>query len=92
MNKKEIVSPYLVRYSTSITYSVVLIVWSCVSDQNPACAADAEVTVGLEVSSVSGESDGEREEGEEDMLPSVLRPLHHKHQRVEEDFRNLMDQ
>ncbi|KAG7320858.1 hypothetical protein KOW79_015273 [Hemibagrus wyckioides] len=59
--------------------------------ENPACAAHAEVMVGLEVSSVSGESDGEREEGEEDMLPSVLRPLDHKHQRVEKDFSKLMD-
>ncbi|KAK3524118.1 hypothetical protein QTP70_017975, partial [Hemibagrus guttatus] len=59
--------------------------------ENPACAAHAEVMVGLEVSSVSGESDGEREEVEEDMLPSVLRPLNHKHQRVEKDFSKLMD-
>ncbi|KAK3555451.1 hypothetical protein QTP86_016105 [Hemibagrus guttatus] len=59
--------------------------------ENPACAAHAEVMVGLEVSSVSGESDGEREKVEEDMLPSVLRPLNHKHQRVEKDFSKLMD-
>ncbi|MCI4386894.1 hypothetical protein PGIGA_G00067980 [Pangasianodon gigas] len=59
--------------------------------ENLASTAHAEVMVGLEVSSVSGESDGDREEGEEDMLPSVLRPLNHKHQRVEKDFSDLMD-
>lgn len=70
----------------------IAITSSSVSEQNPACAAHAEVMVGLEVSSVSGESDGERQEGEEEMLPSVLRPLNHKHQRVEKDFSKLMDQ
>ncbi|XP_026998185.2 microtubule organization protein AKNA [Tachysurus fulvidraco] len=59
--------------------------------ENPACAAHEEVIVGVEVSSVSGESDGEKEEGEEDMLPSVLHPLKHKHRRVEKDFSKLMD-
>ncbi|GAA6097073.1 microtubule organization protein AKNA [Tachysurus ichikawai] len=59
--------------------------------ENPACAAHVEVIVGVEVSSVSGESDGETEEGEEDMLPSVLHPLKHKHRRVEKDFSKLMD-
>lgn len=50
--------------------------------------------VGVEVSSASGESEGE--EGgmeEEEMLPSLLlRPLSHKHRRVEQDFSALMDQ
>lgn len=65
--------------------------WS-VSDQNPASAPHPEVMVGVEVSSVSVESDGDREDGEEDMLPSVLLSLSHKHQHVENDFSNLMDQ
>ncbi|KAF7696762.1 hypothetical protein HF521_005180 [Silurus meridionalis] len=47
--------------------------------------------VGLGVSSVSGESDRIRDTIEEDILPSVLRPLHHKHRRVEKDISNLMD-
>lgn len=84
--------PYLVCFSTRIIGYVVLTFYSSVSDQNPASAAHTEVMVGLEVSSVSGESDGDREEGEEDMLPSVFRPLNHKHQLVEKDFSNLMDQ
>lgn len=70
---------------------MVLTFCSSVSGQKPAAAAHAEVMVGLEVSSVSGESDGGREDDEEDMRPSVLRPLNRKHQRVEEDFSNLMD-
>lgn len=65
---------------------------SSVSDQSPACAAHAEAKVSLEVSSVSGESDGGREEGEKYMLPSFLRPLNRINQRVEKDFSNLMDQ
>lgn len=43
----------------------------------------------MEVSSVSGESDTDREE--EKILPFVLRPLYDKHQRVEKDFSNLVD-
>lgn len=79
-------------FSTSVHGCVVMTCYSSFSDQNPASAPHAEVMFGLEVSSVSGESDGDREGGEEDMLPSVLRPLNHKHQHVEKDFSNLMDQ
>lgn len=71
---------------------MALTFYSSVSDQNPASTPHAEIMVGMEVSSVSGDSDGDREEGEEDMLPSVLYPLNHKHQSVEKDFSNLMDQ
>ncbi|KAM9450375.1 uncharacterized protein akna isoform 1-T1 [Clarias gariepinus] len=59
--------------------------------ENPASAAHASDTVGLEVSSVSGESDGDGEKGEDDMLPSVCHPLNHKQHRVEKGFRSLMD-
>ncbi|XP_036384686.1 microtubule organization protein AKNA [Megalops cyprinoides] len=49
-------------------------------------------SVGAEVSSVSGESDGEGGGDPEEGLPSALPPsLHHKHQQVERDFSNLMD-
>ncbi|XP_072518045.1 microtubule organization protein AKNA isoform X2 [Salminus brasiliensis] len=53
-------------------------------------AVHAEDMDELEVRSVS---DGGREEDdeEEEILPSVLRPLHQKHQLVEKDFSNLMD-
>ncbi|KAG7476837.1 hypothetical protein MATL_G00087070 [Megalops atlanticus] len=49
-------------------------------------------SVGAEVSSVSGESDGEGGGDPEEGLPSALPPsLHQKHQRVERDFSILMD-
>lgn len=53
--------------------------------KSPLSAAHPEACVGAEVSSVSGESDGE------EMLPSHLHPLNDKQQRVEKDFSNLMD-
>ncbi|KAF5896244.1 AT-hook-containing transcription factor-like isoform X1, partial [Clarias magur] len=59
--------------------------------QNPTSAAHTSVMVGLEVSSVSGESDAGGESGEDDMLPSVCRPLNHKQHRVEKGFSRLMD-
>lgn len=47
-----------------------------------------ESGVGVEVSSASGES-----EGEEGGMPSLLlHPLRHKHKGVERDFSVLMDQ
>lgn len=55
----------------------------------PLSAVCPEACVGVEVSSVSGESDSGREEME--MLPFVLHPLDNKHQRVEKDFSELMD-
>ncbi|KAK9955179.1 hypothetical protein ABG768_015067 [Culter alburnus] len=57
--------------------------------ESPLSAVHPEACVGVEVSSVSGESDTDREE--EKILPFVLRPLYDKHQRVEKDFSNLMD-
>ncbi|XP_026859549.2 microtubule organization protein AKNA isoform X3 [Electrophorus electricus] len=59
--------------------------------EGPVSAAHADVMAWVEVSSVSGESDGLREEGEEEAHPSVFPSLHHKHQWVEKDFSNLMD-
>ncbi|XP_055035483.2 microtubule organization protein AKNA isoform X2 [Misgurnus anguillicaudatus] len=58
--------------------------------ESPLAATHPEACVGVEVSSVSGESDEDREE-EEEMLPSHLHPLYDKHQRVEKDFGNLID-
>ena len=50
-------------------------------------------TVGAEVSSVSGESEGEDYGVLREGLPSGLPPaLLHKHHRVERDFDTLMDQ
>ncbi|XP_065100185.1 microtubule organization protein AKNA isoform X2 [Paramisgurnus dabryanus] len=57
--------------------------------ESPLAATHPEACVGVEVSSVSGESDEDREE--EEMLPSHLHPLYDKHQRVEKDFGNLID-
>ncbi|ROL47457.1 AT-hook-containing transcription factor [Anabarilius grahami] len=57
--------------------------------ESPLSAVHPEACVGVEVSSVSGESDTDREE--EKILPFVLRPLYDKHQRVEKDFSNLVD-
>ncbi|KAK1787444.1 hypothetical protein P4O66_002922 [Electrophorus voltai] len=62
-----------------------------VAEPGPVSAAHADVMAGVEVSSVSGENDGLREEGEEEAHPSVFPSLHHKHQWVEKDFSNLMD-
>ncbi|CAB1332646.1 unnamed protein product, partial [Coregonus sp. 'balchen'] len=49
--------------------------------------------VGVEVSSASGESEGEEGGmGEEEVMPPLLlRPLRHKHKRVERDLSMLMD-
>ncbi|XP_016407422.1 AT-hook-containing transcription factor-like [Sinocyclocheilus rhinocerous] len=58
--------------------------------ESPLSAVHPEACVGVEVSSVSGESDADREE-EEEILPFILHPLHVKHQRVERDFSKLMD-
>ncbi|XP_031433909.1 microtubule organization protein AKNA isoform X2 [Clupea harengus] len=58
--------------------------------QGPVCVGD-QMAVRVEVSSVSGASEGEMEEEEEEALPSLLlRPLHQKRQCVERDFSNLM--
>ncbi|XP_058613182.1 microtubule organization protein AKNA isoform X2 [Onychostoma macrolepis] len=57
--------------------------------ESPLSAVRPEACVGVEVSSVSGESDADGEE--EEILPFLLHPLQDKHQRVEKDFRNLMD-
>ncbi|XP_067280367.1 microtubule organization protein AKNA isoform X2 [Pseudorasbora parva] len=57
--------------------------------ESPLSAVHPEDFVGVEVSSVSGESDTDREE--EEILPFVLCPLYCKHQHVEKDFSNLMD-
>ncbi|KAK2872498.1 hypothetical protein Q8A67_022395 [Cirrhinus molitorella] len=52
-------------------------------------AVHPEACVGVEVSSVSGESDIDNEKDE--ILPFLLHPLYDKHQRVEKDFSKLMD-
>ncbi|XP_026052257.1 AT-hook-containing transcription factor isoform X1 [Carassius auratus] len=57
--------------------------------ESPLSAVHPEACVGVEVSSVSGESDADGEE--EEILPFLLHPLHDKHQRVERDFSKLMD-
>ncbi|XP_076836210.1 uncharacterized protein akna isoform X2 [Brachyhypopomus gauderio] len=57
--------------------------------ESPVSAVCADVRV--EVSSVSGVSDGDGAEDEEETLPSVLVALHHKHPRVENDFNILVD-
>uniref|UniRef100_UPI003AAF70CC uncharacterized protein akna n=1 Tax=Centroberyx gerrardi TaxID=166262 RepID=UPI003AAF70CC len=56
-------------------------------------AVESGGVVGVEVSSASGESDGDEAEMEdEEALPSLfLRPLHCKHRLVEQDFCMLMD-
>ncbi|XP_036444979.1 microtubule organization protein AKNA [Colossoma macropomum] len=59
--------------------------------ESPVSSVNAEGMVGLEVSSVSEDSAGDREEDEEEILPSLLNPLQQKHQRVEKDFSSLMD-
>ncbi|KAL7854107.1 hypothetical protein AOLI_G00209510 [Acnodon oligacanthus] len=59
--------------------------------ESPISAVNAEGMVGLEVSSVSEDSAGDKEENEEEILPSLLNPLHQKHQHVEKDFSTLMD-
>ncbi|XP_017570103.1 microtubule organization protein AKNA isoform X2 [Pygocentrus nattereri] len=59
--------------------------------ESPISAVNAEGMVGMEVSSVSGDSAGDREENEEEILPSLLNPLHEKHQHVEKDFNSLMN-
>ncbi len=58
--------------------------------QSPLSAVRPEACVGMEVSSVSGESD-RNDESEEEILPFLLHPLQDKHQHVEKDFRNLID-
>ncbi|XP_051536384.1 microtubule organization protein AKNA-like [Myxocyprinus asiaticus] len=57
--------------------------------ESPLSVVHPQACVGVEVSSVSEESNGDREEDE--IFPSLLHPLYDKHQRVEKDFRNLMD-
>ncbi|KAL0163051.1 hypothetical protein M9458_042447, partial [Cirrhinus mrigala] len=57
--------------------------------ESPLSAVHPETCVGVEVSSVSGESDADREE--EEILPFLLHPLYDKHQRVEKDFSKLVD-
>uniref|UniRef100_A0A8C1LA80 AT-hook transcription factor n=1 Tax=Cyprinus carpio TaxID=7962 RepID=A0A8C1LA80_CYPCA len=57
--------------------------------ESPLSAVYPEACVGVEVSSVSGESDVDGEEDE--ILPFLLYPLHDKHQHVERDFSKLMD-
>ncbi|XP_056301674.1 microtubule organization protein AKNA [Danio aesculapii] len=57
--------------------------------QSPLSAVHPEACVGVEVSSVSGESDGGRED--EEILPFLFHPLDNKHQCVEKDFSELMD-
>ncbi|XP_051533350.1 microtubule organization protein AKNA-like isoform X2 [Myxocyprinus asiaticus] len=57
--------------------------------ESPLSAVHPQACMGVEVSSVSGESDVDREEDE--ILPSLLHPLYDKHQCVEKDFSNLMD-
>ncbi|KAK7143298.1 hypothetical protein R3I93_014454 [Phoxinus phoxinus] len=56
--------------------------------ESPLSAVHPEACVDVEVSSVSGESDADREE--EEILPFVLHPLYDKHKHVEKDFSNLM--
>ncbi|CAM4666573.1 unnamed protein product [Leuciscus chuanchicus] len=56
--------------------------------ESPLSAVHPEAYVSVEVSSVSGESDADREE--EEILPFVLHPLYDKHKHVEKDFSNLM--
>ncbi|XP_016141638.1 AT-hook-containing transcription factor isoform X2 [Sinocyclocheilus grahami] len=58
--------------------------------ESPLSAVHPEACVGVEVSSVSGESDADGEE-EEEILPFLLHPIHVKHQRVERDFSKLVD-
>ncbi|XP_051959908.1 microtubule organization protein AKNA [Xyrauchen texanus] len=57
--------------------------------ESPLSAVHPQACVGVEVSSVSGESDVDREDDE--ILPSLLHPLYDKRQCVERDFSNLMD-
>ncbi|XP_029625013.1 microtubule organization protein AKNA isoform X3 [Salmo trutta] len=55
--------------------------------ESPVLPLPGESGVGVEVSSASGES-----EGEEGGMPSLLlHPLRHKHKRIERDFSVLMD-
>uniref|UniRef100_A0A4W5M2U0 AT-hook transcription factor n=1 Tax=Hucho hucho TaxID=62062 RepID=A0A4W5M2U0_9TELE len=54
--------------------------------ESPVLPLPGESGVEVEVSSASGES-----EGEEGGMPSLLRPLRHKHKCVERDFSMLMD-
>lgn len=64
------------------------LIFSSILSQSPLSAVHPEACVGVEVSSVSGESDADREE---EIIPFVLDPLYVKHQHVEKDFSNLMD-
>ncbi|XP_043077694.1 microtubule organization protein AKNA [Puntigrus tetrazona] len=57
--------------------------------ESPLSAVHPEACVGVEVSSVSGDSDADGEEDE--IIPFLLYPLNDKHQRVEKDFSKLMD-
>ncbi|XP_041916108.1 microtubule organization protein AKNA isoform X3 [Alosa sapidissima] len=64
--------------------------------QGPVCPVGVgdQMTIRVEVSSVSGvDMEEEEDEDEEDSLPSLLlRPLQQKHQCVERDFSNLLGQ
>ncbi|XP_077088847.1 microtubule organization protein AKNA isoform X3 [Siphateles boraxobius] len=76
---------------TPLPPSDVLFVSMLETEPLPECPLSAvhpEACVGVEVSSVSGESNAEREE--EEILPFVLHPLYDKHKHVEKDFSNLM--
>lgn len=70
-------------------FTDIKVIFTFICYQIPLSAVCPEACVGVEVSSVSGESDSGREEME--MLPFVLHPLDNKHQRVEKDFSELMD-
>ncbi|KAI4902648.1 hypothetical protein NFI96_028708 [Prochilodus magdalenae] len=59
--------------------------------ESPVSGVHAECKVGLEVSSVTEENDGNGVEAIEEIHPLLFHPLHQKHQRVEKDFSNLMD-
>ncbi|KTF83029.1 hypothetical protein cypCar_00011437 [Cyprinus carpio] len=66
-----------------------VLILAFIVSQSPLSAAHPEACVGVEVSSVSGESDADREE--EEILPFLLHPLYDKHQHVGKDFCKLMD-